>query len=371
MREHRQIIQRWRDGAASILVTVVRVQGSSYRQPGAHLIVGNDGTYEGSISAGCLESDLLRKANWLVRDGASVQSYSTLIDEMAEMPFGLGCGGVIDVLLEPVDTPECVALMEAIDSSLDGHELFIVTWLPTIERKMMRAVFGRNGDSIFSSAVIEDELLRRMRAICMSGAQSDDGAVYIERLVPPQRLVILGAGDDARPLASLAHQLGWNTVVMDSRSQLARKERFPEAAVTVGDAESSVVQSINAQDAVVLMTHSYEQDRNYLASVLPLRPKYLGLLGSRKRSALLMSEVASRLDWAVEECCEQISAPVGLDLGGEGPEAIALAIIAEIQATRMGKRVDSRRLSADYVRACLSDADMRRYVESQCSVITA
>jgi xanthine dehydrogenase accessory factor len=96
------------------------------------------------------------------------------------------------------------------------------------------------------------------------------------------------------------------------------------------------IPQINSHDAVVIMTHSYEQDRDYLASLLPVKPKYLGLLGSRQRSSLLIAEAAARLDWSVSECCEYICAPVGLDIGGEGPEAIALAIIAEAQAYCMG-----------------------------------
>ncbi len=125
---------------------------------------------------------------------------------------------------------------------------------------------------------------------------------------------------------------------MDGRAQLARPERFPEAErVSLCRLASTDVQTIRPEDAVVLMTHSYEQDRELLAAVLPLRPRYLGLLGARHRSSLLVSEVAATLGWTVAGCCERIYAPVGLDLGGDGPEAIALAVIAEIQACCMGK----------------------------------
>jgi xanthine dehydrogenase accessory factor len=151
MREQRQIVERWHQGSAMILVTLVRVQGSSYRQPGARLVVCKDGTYEGSISGGCLEADLLRKAAWLTRDGAAVERYSTLFDETADIPFGLGCGGVLDVLLESVDSAECQALLLAVESTLSGHEHLVATWLPKDDEGMMRAVFRADGELIFAS----------------------------------------------------------------------------------------------------------------------------------------------------------------------------------------------------------------------------
>jgi xanthine/CO dehydrogenase XdhC/CoxF family maturation factor len=119
---------------------------------------------------------------------------------------------------------------------------------------------------------------------------------------------------------------------------------------------------------VVLMTHSYEQDRELLAAVLRLRPKYLGLLGARHRSALLVSEVAVKLGRTIASCCEQIYAPVGLDLGGDGPEAIALAVIAEAQACCMGKLGASRRLSAEDVERHVREGGASRYLQSQCAL---
>src|ERR1700760_1743129 len=114
MRERRRIVQLWRQGRAEVLVTLVRATGSSYRQPGAHLLLGR-GEYAGTVSGGCLEAEVQRKASWLVRDGATVERYSTAFDDTAEIPFGLGCGGIVDLLLEPVETPEARALMAALE----------------------------------------------------------------------------------------------------------------------------------------------------------------------------------------------------------------------------------------------------------------
>ena len=126
-----------------MLVTLVRVEGSSYRRPGAHLLIGADGGYAGTISGGCLEAEVVRKAAWMVRDGAIVERYSTLFDDTAEIPFGLGCGGVVDLLLEPAETPECRALLEAMEASLGGDESSVATWLPEDGKPLRRALFAR------------------------------------------------------------------------------------------------------------------------------------------------------------------------------------------------------------------------------------
>src|ERR1700727_78275 len=118
MRERRRIVELWRRGDAVALVTLVRVEGSSYREVGARLLVASDGEYAGSISGGCLEAEVVRKAAWMVRDGAVVERYSTLFDDTAEIPYGLGCGGTVDLLLEAAGTPEFHALMHALEASL-------------------------------------------------------------------------------------------------------------------------------------------------------------------------------------------------------------------------------------------------------------
>src|SRR6202046_3391375 len=122
MMERRQIVRLWQKGGAAALVTLVRAEGSSYRRPGARLLIGAGGEYSGTISGGWLEVEVVRKASWLVRDGAVVERYSTMFDDTAEVPFGLGCGGVVDLLLEPGDTQECRALIEALERGVAGEE---------------------------------------------------------------------------------------------------------------------------------------------------------------------------------------------------------------------------------------------------------
>ena len=374
MREGRQIVRLWRQGGAIALVTLVRTEGSSYRRPGARLLLGRGGEYAGTISGGCLEAEVVRKAAWLIREGAVVDRYSTMFDDTAEMPFGLGCGGVVDLLIEPVETPECRAVLSALDGALDGGEVTVLTWLPRAGRRLERAVLAASGDFTFASeGLTELELVKaRANVLLKRGNDSSDSGVFVERIAPPQRLFVLGAGDDAKPIVSMAALLGWSVSVMEGRAQMARADRFPEAErVVVASAASSEVRSIRHDDAVVLMTHSYEQDRELLAAVLPLRPRYLGLLGARHRSSLLVSEAAAMLGWTVGACCDRIYAPVGLDLGGDGPEAIALAVIAEVQACCMGKMGASRRLSPQDVERNMREGGSARYLQKQCALDVA
>lgn len=352
MIERRKIVDMWQRGNAAALATLVRVEGSSYRSTGARLLIGRDGTYAGSVSGGCLEAEIVRKALWLVRNGAVVERYSTLFDDTADIPYGLGCGGTVDVLIEPVDTPEFAALMDAFTASLRDQSRTVQTWLPTQEQPFARRILDAQGDVLF-----------RSEATAQDGPASD----FSEQLQPPQRLFLFGAGDDAQPMARMAALLGWTVYVLDGRAQWARPERFPEARAVVAATELCALRP-TAQDAIILMTHSYEQDRSWLEQVLPLEPLYLGLLGSRHRSALLIAEAAQTLGWPLDQACQRLFSPVGLDLGGDGAEAIALSAIAEVQACIQGKLGRSRRMTPENVQEQIAKGGASRYLQAQCAL---
>jgi xanthine/CO dehydrogenase XdhC/CoxF family maturation factor len=356
MVDHRAIVELWKRGNAVALATLVRVEGSSYRNVGARMLIAENGEYAGSISGGCLEAEIVRKARWKVSRGAAVDCYSMLLDDTADIPYGLGCGGTVDVLLEPANTAEFAAMMAAIEASLRGNARRVVTQVPNDGKMLRRVVLDCSGYTIFSSDLAE---------ICGSREESENA--FDEWLNPPQRLLIFGAGDDAKPMVQMAALLGWNAIVIDGRAQWARPERFPEAErVIVATSPDRI--DVLSNDAIVLMTHSYEQDRMWLAAVLPARPRYLGLLGSRQRSALLVSEVALSLGWPVERACEHLFAPVGLDLGGDGAEAIALATIAEMQACCEGKLAHSRRMTAELIFEQIANGGASRYLRAQCAL---
>ena len=361
MLERRRLLEAWRGGTAQALVTLVRVEGSSYRRAGARMLICEDGTYVGGISGGCLEADLLRRAAWKVRSGSVVERFSTLFDDTEDIPYGLGCGGTLDVLLEPTDTPEFAALMEAIEASLPagsrpGECREVVTRLPENGRPLRRFVQDAAGRLIAGESL----------------PQFEAPQTFTERMEPPQRLLLLGAGNDAQPMASFAAQMGWSVTVVDGRASWAKPDRFPEAeqvylATTLGEI------SLSEHDAVVIMTHSYEQDRAWLTEVLPRSPRYVGLLGARHRSALLLSEAAALLGWQVEQVCERVFAPIGLDLGGDGAEAIALATIAEIQACCEGKLgvcqiPKGGRMTPSTVADLIAKGGASQYLQAQCAL---
>ncbi|GGA64734.1 xanthine dehydrogenase [Edaphobacter acidisoli] len=365
MIERRRIVRLWRQGGLTALVTLVRAVGSSYRRPGARLLLGATGEYAGTISGGCLEAEIVRKAAWMVRDGAVVERYSTMFDDTAEVPFGLGCGGVVDLLVEAAGTAEFEALMMAMERSLAGEISTVVTWLPGDGRALRRVVL-RDGTVEFAS-----EGLGEKKLACAHGlrAGEEHEGRFVEELDAPQRLFVLGAGDDAKPLVKIASLLGWTVIVADGRGQLARADRFPEAERVVCTGDTGIARlGIHADDAVVVMTHSYEQDRGILKALLPVRPRYMGLLGARHRSSLLLSEAAEALGCSVAECCDGLFAPVGLDLGGDGAEAIALAVMAEVHAVCQGKMGAARRLSAEDVSRYLEQGGASRYLRTHCAL---
>lgn len=346
--------------AAGVLITLVRAEGSSYRKPGARLLT-IEGQYAGTISGGCLEAEIVKKALWAVRSGAIVERYSTTFEDTSDIPYGLGCGGTVDLLLEPMETPEFAALHKALANSIQGLPSRVITFLPEGSQLLLRAVFS-SGELTFHSQGLDPESI----AAALRGEVAN---VFVETLAAPQRLVILGAGDDAQPLVRMAALLGWHVTVADGRKHLARAERFPEAQrVSLVQAGLIDELGIAADDAVVLMTHSYVQDRDWLAAVLPLAPRYLGVLGPRHRSSLLVTEASAITGLSVSECCARICAPVGLDLGGDGPEAIALAIMAEVQACCMGRPGGSRRLAPNEVLLQTSRGNVSQYLQAQCAL---
>ncbi len=375
MRERRQIVDLWQRGDAVALATLVRVEGSSYRRVGARLLIAANGEYAGSISGGCLEAEVIRKAQWLTRNGAAIQRYSTLFDDTADIPYGLGCGGTVDILLEPANTPEFTALMQAMQASLQGERCRVVTSLPTatsaLSRQILPENLGTSAPDVLPTnlgAPGPDPRTRVEAPHRLASHNREEAALtFDEQLDPPHRLFLFGAGDDAQPMVRMAALLGWSVIVIDGRAQWARSERFPEATQVLAASNLDGF-AIDESDSVVIMTHSYEQDRAWLAAALPSQPRYLGLLGSRHRSALLVSEVAAILGWSLERACESIFAPVGLDLGGDGAEAVALSAIAEMQACREGKLGVSRRMSPETISEQVALGGASRYLQLQCAV---
>jgi xanthine/CO dehydrogenase XdhC/CoxF family maturation factor len=272
----------------------------------------------------------------------------------------------VDLLLEPAETAECRALVAAVEASLGGEEARVATWLPAEGRPLRRAVIAADGTVIFRSEGLDAGELNSI-AHRFAAPVECDSEVYVESLSAPQRLFVLGAGEDAKPVVTMASLLGWSVTVADGRAQLARAERFPEAERVLAVASVAELE-VRAADAVVVMTHSYAQDRAFLADALASDAGYIGLLGAARRSSLLIGEAAAQLGRSVAEACARVWAPVGMDLGGDGAEAIALAVVAEVQAWRQGKLGASRRLTAEEVARQIAQGGASRYEQTQCAM---
>jgi xanthine dehydrogenase accessory factor len=374
LKERRDVVALCRDAEAGVLFSVVRVAGSSYRQPGARLVALPDGRTAGTLSGGCLEADLVRRAAWTVRDGAVIERFSTRFDDTAEIPYGLGCGGEIDVLAESLGTPEAAAVLNALAATLRGDERTVLTRLPddqgAANEAFARIILDAQGQVLFCSTGFSLEQISSLNQTVSGWIETASGAFFVERMLPAQRLVIFGAGEDARPLARLAAEMGWAVAVAGTRKQQLGEARFPLATQTVLATNAADV-PVLASDAVVLMTHSYEQDRRLLAELLPLGPRYLGLLGARHRSALLLAEASELAGIGLRLAVERTHAPIGLELGGDGPEAVALAIVAELQLTfaaAPGQALHSRRMLLDEVNRLLQDGAPHPGAREQCTV---
>ena len=306
-REITRILELWRDvsakGGEAVLATVIRTEGSSYRLPGARLLLTRDGRRAGSVSGGCLEEDLLRKAWWFTEPGPGVRRYDTNADGEIVGQYGLGCNGIIYVALERVRAGHSAAL----------------------------------------------DLLARVRETRVPATLAHPPSApghdsFVETITPVTRLLVFGAGDDAVPLTDFAAQLGWEVHVFDGRAHYARKEKFPHAAsVSVRSAGSGEPIAADAWTVAAVMSHSYKQDLANLRELLPLKLPYLGVLGPRKRTEQLLAEIGTR---------GPVHAPMGLDLGADGPEQVALAAIAEMQAVLNGRAGGQLRYREGSIHQC-------------------
>ncbi len=307
MREIAQILDLWAAvagaGEEAVLATVVKTQGSSYRLPGARLLLTKQGQRAGSISGGCLEDDLLKKAWWLTEKGPLVKRYDTTPDnEISTSGYGLGCNGIVHVLLERM-TPGEAAILDLI------REV-------RLSRKPAKVAH------ILTPAADVGTLL-------FEPAEEGGREVFVETLTPAVRLLIFGAGDDAIPLTELAQYLGWRVAVYDGRAHYARREKFPQADVVTVRFSGAPMPEVDRWTVAVLMSHSYSQDLEVLRELAHLPLRYLGILGPTKRTEQLLSDAGL----SQSAIAASLHGPMGLDIGADGPEQVALAVIAEIQAT--------------------------------------
>ncbi|AMJ65235.1 XdhC family protein [Hymenobacter sp. PAMC 26628] len=335
------------------LATVVEVLGSAYRRPGARMLVTEDGELTGAISGGCLEGDARQRARRAIFQGEpALVTYDTRDEDDPRHGLGPGCQGVVRILLEPLNFADGHNPLELLRGFAQHPAPAVLATVFEADTTGLKAAVGQRlllpaAGALRGTPLLAAPLAEAARATLAYGQsqvldiETDGGPVraLLEVLEPPLRLVVYGAGNDAQPLVHLAGSLGWHITVVDGRPNLATALRFPEAAeVRIVSVRELEAQPSDPSAYHVLLSHNYAYDLAALQALLPSPAPYIGLLGPRLKAARLMEELGLSEAERVQLLRERLHSPIGLDLGSETPEEIALAIVAEIQAQRSGRQ---------------------------------
>jgi len=347
MRELTDILRTYEAAIAArqrtALATVVRVTGSAYRRPGARLLIIEDGTTIGGISGGCLEADVALRAKKVLDSGvAQTACYDNTRDREQIFGVGGGCNGTIEILIEPLREKSAGNPMPILSGVLRSRRPAALVTVFETTGPALAAVGQRlaRADGVDLACDVESPVLARwMRDQAdggVSGVQDfslgqSRVSVAVEIIEPPPGLVVFGAGSDAMPLVNMARELGWFVTVADHRHTLATAARFPAADEIYSDPPEELIDQIGitADTAVVVMTHDFDRDRRLLKRLVGMPLAYLGVLGPARRTDRLLEGTS------LAEA--KVFSPIGLDLGAETPQEIALSILAEIQAVRSAR----------------------------------
>ena len=323
-------------GQRAAMATVVRIDGSAYRRPGAKLLVEESGVTRGGVSGGCLEADVREIAMTVMREGVPrLRHYETGDDDRTVWGLGLGCNGSVDIFVQPVTSEDTLDVARHVRTLLAGDAPFAVSTLvrgPAAARgRMLVAGEGPLAGSTGTPA-LDREIARRAHTLLAAGESQcydiEATGVFTEVHVPPPRLVICGAGDDAICLSAYASQVGFRVTVIDHRPAYLSRERFPDAErIDRRPADGLEGLPLGPRTHLVVMTHSFAHDREWVRRLLSTDVPYIGLLGPRART----DEILEQID---ATGTDRLFAPVGLDLGADGPEQVAVSILAELLAVR-------------------------------------
>jgi xanthine/CO dehydrogenase XdhC/CoxF family maturation factor len=346
-------------GMQAALATVVHVDGSSYRRPGARMLIREDGQLTGAISGGCLERDALRKALLVMMEQKlKLVTYDTNDEDDAKLGMGLGCNGIIQVLIEPIDIineNNPIGLLKKIISTRQQN---ILITLFSLERKRSEQygsclIISEDGSITGNVPILKDVLINDAQKVFLNKKTSFKNynrgnniqTAFIELIRPPVHLVVMGAGNDAIPLIKMADILGWKTTVIDGRAEYADKKRFISTCQVIVSQPEHVLDklAIDEQTVFLLMTHNYNYDLSMLRALLKRKVKYIGSLGPRKKLDRMISELREEGVFLNKEQLSSLYGPVGLDIGAETSEEIALSILAEIKAVFSSKNAQPLR----------------------------
>jgi xanthine/CO dehydrogenase XdhC/CoxF family maturation factor len=303
-------------GEPFALATIVSTRGSTYRRAGARLLIPAEGEPIGNLSGGCLEGDVARIGREVLASGVPrLVEFDMTADEDAVWGYGLGCNGAIELLVEPT-----AGALESVAALRTGQGTCLVILLTGADA----------GSHLLETDGAAAAALRDGRPAVR---ELDGERAFYEPLLPPLRLLVCGAGHDAIPLVRQASELGWRVVVIDVRVALLTPERFPGAAEFASPDPASAAGALSPDErtAAILMSHNYLRDIAYLRSFLDAPLAYLGVLGPRGRTEQMLGEIGA------PEAIARLHAPAGLDIGAEGAEEVAHAIVAEILAVMHGR----------------------------------
>ncbi|AKF04379.1 XdhC family protein [Sandaracinus amylolyticus] len=319
------------DGAPRLLATVVRVRGSSYRRPGARMLVAGDRWVSGCVSGGCLEGDVMLRGWHRCRGGPVVVTYDSTSDEGAPWGVGLGCDGVVDVLLEPGDTNDALTFARACFAAETSGVLVTVIGGASVGARV--AI----GPEITLARPVDDPALRAALVRAASGppgvVEVGDVTALVEVIAPSPQLFVLGSGHDVTPIVTAAQSAGFRVTVADRAIRERSRLLAADHVIATGGDLTELASRIDAarEAYVVIMHHQVDADRAALAMSLRSRARYVGLLGPARRTRALLTAIGAEHD-------ARVHAPVGLDIGAETPEQIALAVVAEMCAVARGRR---------------------------------
>lgn len=338
------------------LATVVRVEGSSYRRTGARMLITDSGEWIGGISGGCLEGDALKKAKFAIaQNKATVITYDTTEDDPYQIGVGLGCNGIIDVLLVPLDYQNALNQVSILQQCVENREPNVLITVVKLKGHFKNIQLGQaikyDGETDFPLNYLHKDLILNIKN-CLKSEKSEskiyqcsEGEIqlFIEVIIPSTHLVICGGNYDIYPMTKLAKEIGWKVSVVCNPLKV-HKSLF-EMADAVVEKDKTEEIKIDPYTVALLMAHDYETDFKNMRNLLKTSIKYIGMLGPKKRTDKMFLKLLEEGNPVSDKNLARIATPVGLDIGATNPEEIAISIIAEIKTFftgRTGQRLKFR-----------------------------
>ncbi|WP_460470613.1 XdhC family protein [Emticicia fontis] len=355
MKEIKQIVEAYQkidfSQNRAALATVVRVEGSSYRRTGARMLVMESGEWIGGISGGCLEGDALKKARLAMsQNKATLITYDTSDDDPYQIGVGLGCNGIIDVLITPLDPQNEQNAVLQMSHCLDLRSPNVMVTVTALNRPNERIQLGQafrfdtaeHFGKIFPLETIREQVIEEIQSSLTTTKSTlqtytlADGLIvslFVEVIPPTIQLYVFGSNYDVYPMVRMAKELGWKIIVVCNPNKMHSSLFETADAVMPKD----YVPLIDAYTAAISMCHDYETDYRNLQTLLKTDISYIGLLGPKKRTVKMYDRMKEEGNPITPENESRIYSPVGLDIGANTPEEIALSVCAEIRTNFSGR----------------------------------